>query len=350
VRRALSALGSLALLVGVLSIGSAVAPLAAAPATMTVESQAWWAKDGIDIPHVVGHHIHVQATVPKTGSIVNGRVDVPVHLLLHDQVGSPNFIRWQDGSTTKGSIAVTRSAFSCSTHDGFTDCIHDMVLPIDFATFGTGLRELRISLNVPDEQPDVSGSQRMFQSFGIEVCVRACSPVAVGGRSLTFLEARGWYDDTGTTGSHEYQNARITSGIDSVKAGGTVGVKLAPGSGGRPTVFSGAYLDPNMHLHDAGRVIATWAGPHTGDIVIPADLAAGTHKLVLVTSDGKNAGVLAVPFDVGGPASTPSPTPTPTATATAAPTPLVTAAPTPVPTAPPTPTVAPSIPVCVVPS
>jgi hypothetical protein len=347
VRRFVTAFAAVSLFVGA---AQALAPLpAAAGPTMTVESQAWWAKDGIDIPHVVGHHIHVQATVPKTGVIVNGRVDVPVHLLLHDQVGKPNFIRWQDGSTTKGSSAPP--AFTCSTHDGFTDCIADAVLPIDFASFGTGLRELRISLNVPDEQPDVSGAQRMFQSFGIEVCVRACSPVAVGGRSLTFLEARGWYDDTGTTGPHEYQNSRITTGIDSVKAGGTVGVKLAPGSGGRPTTFSGAFLDSNMHLHDAGRVIATWAGPHTGDISIPSDLAPGSHKLILVASDGKNAGVLAVPFTVDGPnpSSTATPTPAPTSTATATPTALATATPTPIPTVPVTPAPTPTF-GCVVPS
>jgi hypothetical protein len=285
---------------------------------MTVEAQAWWSKPGITVPSVVGHHIHVSATIPVTGTIVDGRVDVPVHLTLHDQVGSPNFIRWQDGSTTKGQISVSRADVTCTTHDGFTDCQHDMVLPVDFAKFGTGLRELRISLNVPDEQPDGlpgsdSGAQRMYQSFGLEVCVRACSPIEQGGRSLNFIEARGWYQD------HEYQNARVTSGIGSIRAGGTVGLKLAPGSGGDATTFSGVYIDPDMHRHDAGRVLLTRSGSFQGSVTIPADLAPGVHKFVAVASDGQNAGVISIPFTVGGSVPTPTPTIAPTPPPTPAP-------------------------------
>ena len=276
---------------------SATTTLPPTPTTdsVTLESQAWWAKDGIRVPEVVGHHIHVQATIPRPGRIVNGRVDVPVRLILHDQVGEPNFVRWQDASSTKGSIPVDRDDFTCTTHDGFTDCVFATVLPIDFGAFGTGLRELRISLNVPDEQPDNlvgsdQGDQRMYQSTGWQVCVRSCSPEYRSGPE--FVEARGWYE------GHGYQNARLTTGFESVRAGATVGVKLAPGAGGEPTVFSAVYLDPDMHRHNPGRILLEHSGPYSGSVTIPADLAPGTHRLTLLASDGKNAGVLVIPFVV----------------------------------------------------
>lgn len=291
---------------------------AAAPA-ITVEQQAWWSKPGITVPAVVGHHIHVAATIPRPGTIVNGRVDVPVHLVLHDQVGSPNWIRWQDGPDTKGQIPTTIRDFTCTPHPDFTDCARDMVLPVDFSSFGTGLRELRISLNVPDEQPDASGSQRMFGSFGLQVCVRSCSPVDQGGRSIDFLEARGWYDDAGATGAHGYQNARITSGIDSIRAGGTVTLKLAPGSGGLATKYSGVYIDPDMHHHLAGQVLLERAGSFAGAVTIPANLTPGPHKFVALASDGKNAGVIAITFQVGGDLPSSSPPPSPTAAPSAVP-------------------------------
>ena len=261
--------------------------------TVTLEAQAWWNRDGIQTPEAPGHHIHVSATIPRPGVIVNGRVDVPVTITLHDQVSGPTWIRWSDGSTVKGSIALDGfNGFACTTHDGFTDCKRSVVLPIDFGGFGTGLRELRISVNVPDEQPDVAGSQRMFNSTGWPVAVRALSPIAEGGRSVNFIEARGWYTD------HEYQNARLTTGIPSVRAGGTIGVKLAPGSGGIATTYSLVTLDPDMHRHLIGRVLLERNGAFSGSVVIPADLAPGTHKLTLLASDGKDAGVLVIPFVV----------------------------------------------------
>jgi hypothetical protein len=241
----------------------------------------------------VGHHTHVQVTVPKPGTIVNGVVNVPATLILHDQVGNPNFIRWQDGSTDKGRITVSKSQFTCVTTD-FTDCKLSLNLPINFSNFGTGLRELRISLNIPDEDPDLTGSQRMYQSFGIPVCVRACSPIAISGRSLNFIEGRGWYQ------GHGYQNARITTGIDSVKHGGTVGVKLAPGSGGLPTKWTAIYVNPNMHAGLPGITLRPpTPGSFSGKVVLPA--GEGVSKLVSIASDGQNSGVLAVTY--GGPAS-----------------------------------------------
>ena len=74
----------------------------ASPSTgqsVTLEAQAWWNRDGIQTPEAPGHHVHVAATIPTPGRIVNGRVDVPVTITLHDQVSGPNWIRWSDGTT-----------------------------------------------------------------------------------------------------------------------------------------------------------------------------------------------------------------------------------------------------------
>jgi hypothetical protein len=136
----------------------------------------------------------------------------------------------------------------------------------------------------------------MFNSTGWQVCVRACTPEYRSGPE--FVEARGWYDDSPAGVAHGYQNARLTTGVGSVRAGGTIGVKLAPGSGGLATTYSLVTLDANMHAGIAGRVLRETNGPWSGSLTIPADLSSGAHALSLVASDGQNAGVLVVPFTV----------------------------------------------------
>jgi hypothetical protein len=247
-------------------------------ATATAESQAWWAIDGFDIPSAVGHHIHLRVTYP-TG-IVDGRVTFPVRVTLHDQVGSTNIVRLQNEGSYSQSVPFVLGP--CD------DCFRDLTITADVSNWSTGRHELRFTANVPDEQPDVSGDQRMFQSTGIQLCVRSCTPSY---RSGDWLEARGWYD------GHGYQNARLTSTLASVRSGGTISVRLAPGSDGLPTKGAGVYIDPNFHDGNPGIVVREWAGPYTGSVTLP-DLPSGSHRLVLVAHDGKNAGVLQVPFVV----------------------------------------------------
>ena len=128
---------------------------------------------------------------------------------------------------------------------------------------------------------------RQFQSTGWPVPVRStvCST-----RCNVFWEARGWYDS-----GHEYANARLTT-LD-IRSGGTIKVRLGPGSGGLPTKLAGVYVDPDFHHGSAGIVVRQWASSYTGSVTLPS-LPSGPHKLVLLSSDGQNAGVLAIPFDV----------------------------------------------------
>lgn len=228
------------------------------------------------------------ATIP-TG-IVDGIVDIPVKLTLHEQVGTTNWLRVQEANSS-GQTERFRQNIAIGP---CVDCTHNLTVRMDFSQWRTGRNEMRFSLNVPDEQPGVSGAQRMFQSTGWQVCVRSCTPSY---RSGDFIEARGWYDNAPQGESHEYANARLTTPLSSVRSGGTIGVSLRPGAGGLPTVGHGVYIDPDFHHGSAGIVVREGTGPFTGNVTLPT-LASGAHKLVLVSHDGQNAGVLMVPFVV----------------------------------------------------
>jgi hypothetical protein len=65
---------------------------------------------------------------------------------------------------------------------------------------------------------------------------------------------------------------------------------MVPGSGGNATVQHIATLDPSYHGGNGGRELRRGSGEFRGNITIPSDLSSGTHRLVLVSSDGKNAG------------------------------------------------------------
>jgi hypothetical protein len=251
-------------------------PVSAAVPTVTLESQGWWSQSGLVIPGAVGAHIHVLATVPADGYPTDGLVAVPVTVTAHDQIGAITLLRVSDGSTVMQSWPLALGP--CA------NCSWSGTVTVDFSTWPSGRREMRWTANIPVN----SLGNRQYQSTGWQVCIRSCTPSY---RSGPYVEARGWYTGRG------YQNARLTSALSTVVSGGTITVKLAPGSGGKPTVFSGVYLDPDFHAGNSGTVLLTRTGPYSGVVVIPV-LAPGPHRLVLLSSDGLNAGVLAIPFSV----------------------------------------------------
>lgn len=259
-----------------LGIASAI-PTKAAPSTMTAESQGWWRKAGIVIPSQVGAHIHVETTVPMSGVVVNGTIAVPVTVRAHDQIGRITSVRVSDGSTVKQSWSL--SLGPC------TDCSWSGTLNVNLSNWGTGRREMRWTANIPNN----AEGNRQFQSTGYQVCVRSCSPTY---RSGWYTEARGWYDD-----GHGYANARLTSDPSLIGSGRTIKVALKPGSDGDPTRLAGVYIDPSFHTGSAGITVMQRSSAYTGDVLLPI-LPSGSHRLVLVSSDGSNAGVLSLPFSV----------------------------------------------------
>lgn len=309
-RRHMAIAAGLAVCAGLL--GSSLS--AAATPTVTYESQVWWRRAGISVPDAVGAHIHTKATVPADGYPVDGRLTIPVTVTLHAARGTTNWFRMG----TEDHLLYQRdlSIGPCG------DCSSSFDVTIDVSGLPTGRHELRMSANNPDEDPSLAGEQRMYQSTGYQICVRSCTPSYRSGLSI---EARGWYTDFG------YQNVRLDSPPASLGSGATIGVKFGPGADGQATEFAGVYIDPNFHAGSAGIVVREWSGEFGGSVKLP-NLAPGPHRLVLVSSDGQNAGVLVVPFTQGsGGGTTPTPDPTPTPTPTTDPTPTPTPTTTPPP-------------------
>jgi hypothetical protein len=243
--------------------------------TVHLEAQAWWNTDGLSVPDAVGHHIHVEAlNFPRPGRIVNGVYQLRVKVTLHDQAGKTSFIRYSDDSRVIESIPLVLGP--CH------DCSTEITIPVDFGRFNTGIREFRLTVNVPDEQPDAPGSQRMFNSTGWPVAVRALSP-SYRSAGLQYIEARGWYTD------HEYQNQRAD--VYEVRAGQTIDIDIQPGSGGHRTVYSLVTVNPNMHAGNAGRVLLERDGEFHGTLTLPTDLVPG-DKVALIGHDGNDGGVL----------------------------------------------------------
>lgn len=247
----------------------------AAEPTFTAESQGWWRNAGIVVPTDVGEHIHVQVTIPADGVIVNGPVEVPYVIKMHDGTGAITSFRVSDGSSVKQTWPIKLGP--CE------DCTVSGTVTVDFSKWGTGRREMRWTANVPKN----GEGKRQYQSTGYQVCVRSCTPTY---RSGVYIEARGWYAD-----GHDYANARLTSAPSTIRSGGVIRVSLKPGSGGNATKLAGVYIDPDFHNGSAGIVVFERTSAYEGSVTLPT-LPPGPHRLVLVSSDGQNAGVLAIPF------------------------------------------------------
>lgn len=268
------------LIAAILLVLASVVPATAAPPTTTLESQAWYVQAGqtaLVVPSDVGAHIHLRATVPADGFPIDGKVDVPLTITEHGNAGAVTSVRVSDGSTVRQTWQVSLGPCPVT-------CSLSMTVTVDFSKWPTGRREMRWTANEPN---DGSG-HRAYNSTGWQVCVRSCTPSY---RSGPYTESRGWWNNRG------YANARLSSALSTVRSGGTIKVSLKPGSGGLPTRFAGVFIDPAFHDGSAGIVVRQWSGPFTGSVTLPS-LPAGAHTLVLLSSDGLNAGVLAIPFVV----------------------------------------------------
>lgn len=279
-----------------------------------VESQAWWNSDGIVVPTDVGHHVHTGTCLPIDGQPAVMPAEINVRSLLHDQEGMSDrvTIDFEDGGPVLSQPLVIGSCENCS---GWTS----------FNVTTTGRWELRIRTNVPDEQLAQSGDQRMFNSTGWMVCFGNCTSHT--GRPTPWTVARGWYDDQPGGLFHGYQNITFKTALRTtpLTSPWSVTWTAGPGADGLPTVYALSTVDPDMHNGFIGYVESTCsAGCTRTDVIDPADYSPGVHRLVMVSSDGKNAGVESIAFIVPGtvsPTPTPAPTPTPTPVPTVAPTP-----------------------------
>lgn len=236
------------------------------------ESQGWWRTDGITVPSAVGEHIHVQTCIPTTK--IDGTITLEVKVTQHNGTGP---IKW---------LRACRESSYCqrwsTNFPACADCSKTYYLPVNFGAWPTGVGELRLTANVT-----LNGEgKRQFQSTGWPIPVRSTT---CSSRCNIFWEARGWYE------GHGYQNARLTSGPANIRSGGSISVRLDKGADGLTTKYAGVFIDPDFHHGSAGIVVKTWNAGFTGSVTLPT-LSSGPHKLVLVASDGQDAGVLAFPF------------------------------------------------------
>lgn len=251
-----------------------------------LESQAWWDADKIVVPEQVGRHVHIGTNFPLDQTL-KGIVHFDIDVKLHNQPTTSKLTRVDVqvfGSGVDKSFVAWSGTKYCTTGD----CSY--AFPIDVDTTKVpydGRLEFRFHAFVSDP---VTG-QKGYPSTGWQAYLANGGRPTQTYRTGNFLEARGWYTN------HGYAIARLTSPISSLGSGKTVGVKMAPGSGGKTTTFSGVYIDPDFHHGSSGIVVKQSNAAYTGNVVLPV-LPSGSHKIVLVSSDGKNVGVLAIPFSV----------------------------------------------------
>lgn len=241
-----------------------------------LESQAWWDSGGLAIPTNVGHHIHVGMCWPVnpdgSDALVDGILHLDIRVLLHNQIGVTNYLRFQDAS---GSASIK---FPLVIGPGDTTIW--VPVDLDLGLWGTGLRETHITVNIPNN----TDGKRQFNSTGWQLCVRTCTPTY---RKPPWTEARGWYE------GHDYQNARFFSLLPVAPVSGlwTFNVRLLQTGPG------GVFIDPNFHAGIEGTRIAD--GGYAGNLTVDTRLLTnGAHRLVLVASDGKSAGVQLITFVV----------------------------------------------------
>lgn len=224
---------------------------------------------------------------PTYGTILSGTWNLPVTVILHEvpanfTVSHLRVCHWD----------VCPSAWRRTTDLGIPLDDHrngqrTFTMPLNLSGLTPGSYEFRISYEI---HYTLNGTAReQFQSTGLQACVGSC----VGpDRTLPWMEARSWY-----TGRN-YANARLLSNTSCLIRGGQCLVEMRDGSGGSPTVEHIAAIDPNYHAGLRGIELRRGSGTFKGSVTIPSTLSSGAHKLVLVSSDGKNAGVLSLTFNV----------------------------------------------------
>lgn len=275
-----------------------VAPQAVVTASLPcdpMETQAWWGEDGLTIPSKVGHHVHLGACWPKYGQILDGTLNIDAKVILHALPPGATAAYLRVGYGLDGTIFYKRTSDITIPVDAEGNGSRTFTIPLDLNQVTTGSREFRFTYDVRYTLDGLAREQ--FNTTGWQGCVRSC---ASPDRAAPWYEMRGWYgkDKAGIT--HNYQNVRLRSSTDCLHLGGQCKVEMKPGSGGRPTVQSWAVIDPDFHAGSAGTVLPGFPKPgqFSGTITIPGTLQPGTHKLVLVASDGKDAGAGAFTFEV----------------------------------------------------
>lgn len=261
-----------------------------------LEAQSWWeqtaGKSGTEYGHVdVG-------TCFPVGQTLTGNVTFDVRVVLYDEPGTLSTVELQlFGKKSGKTIARANNLnLKCLGED---PCTLWFRLTGDTAQYPLdGRQEFRFHAIV--NQPD---GKRTMPSTGWQAYLSNGHPRSDYRNSDNFTEGRGWYTNEG------YTTARLTTPLPKSPVSGvwTVGVKLAPGSGGRPVTQHFVLLDPcsTCDPETEGTIVKEGAGPFQGNLTIDTrGLSNGPHQLVLradaPSSTGSTlSGLLVIPFVVG---------------------------------------------------
>lgn len=225
----------------------------------------------------VGSHIHVEISNDLVDGVPLPKAPYTFHIVIkaHDMQSTIKSFRIGDSSNVIKTVAV--SLGPC------VDCTLPLNFTVDFTHWATGRHELRWTANI---NPTFDG-KRHYNTSRDEVCIGACTP-NLGGRAANWLGGGGWY-----TG-HDYIIALLKSARSGLVPNGSIVVASQYSRSTSLCVF----LNPNFHAGSHGLGLGCFGGGTANHTVgLPASLADGDN-LVIVSSDGFEAGVLHVKVGV----------------------------------------------------
>jgi hypothetical protein len=260
-----------------------------------LESQSWWeetsGKSGTDYGHVI------VGTCFPAGQTLTGNVSFDVRVTLYDEPGTLSTVELQlFGRKSGKTIArATNLNQKCLGSDPCTFWYHltgnTAEYPLD------GRQEFRFHAIV--NQPN---GKKTMPSTGWQAYLKNGHPHQDYRSSDDFTEARGWYTNEG------YTTARLTTPLPKGPVSGVwnIGVKLAPGSGGRPVTEHFVLIDPcfTCEPEKFGTTLKQGAGSFEGNVSIDTRwMSNGLHQLFLrsdapSTSGSTLSGILVIPFVV----------------------------------------------------
>jgi hypothetical protein len=260
-----------------------------------LESQSWWEQtEGLSGTEY--GHVDIGTCFPWAQTLT-GKVDFDVRVTLYDEPGTLSTVELQLFGSKSGKIIAKTSNINkkCVGDEACTLWFH---LSGDTAQYPVdGRQEFRFHAIV--KQPD---GKSTMPSTGWQAYLKNGYAKKDYRSSDDFLEGRGWYTGEG------YTIARLTTPLPKGPISGvwTAGVKMAPGSGGRPVTQHYAMIDPcfTCEPETEGTVLKEGAGSFSGKINIDTRwLSNGPHTLVL-RSDAPSktgstlSGLIVIPFVV----------------------------------------------------
>jgi hypothetical protein len=260
-----------------------------------LESQSWWeqtaGRSGTEYGHVA------VGTCFPAGQTLSGNVAFDVRVTLYDEPGTLSTVEIQLFGNKSDKIIAKQSNVNAKCV-GSSPCTLWFHLTGNTALYpADGRQEFRFHAIV--KQPD---GKKTMPSTGWQAYLKNGYSNSDYRNTDNFTEGRGWYTNEG------YTTARLTTPLPKGPISGVwnIGVKLAPGSGGRPVAEHFVLIDPcfTCEKESFGTTIKQGAGSFRGNVSIDTrSLSNGPHQLFLrsdaPSSTGSTlSGLMVILFEV----------------------------------------------------